>query len=143
VAFYDDERAAIEAHFATQWGSTTKIRYDNINWIEPKTESAWVSITIVNQEAEIIELRNPAIYRFPGVVIVQVFVKEGLGSGLANIHADAAVEAFRHRVLEQGSSGKINFRTPYKRRIGTENGWYQVNVVAPFFRNVLLTKPAI
>lgn len=141
---YKTEGDAIEQYFTTAWGATTKIKYDNVKWEEPKADDSWVSLSLTNDAADVISVNPTALYRFPGVVIVQLFRKEGKGTGPLDALADQVMTLFRHKVLAlPASEGYIHFKVPYKRRVGLANGWFQVNVVAPFSRDEVLVKPAL
>jgi len=138
---YDQERQDIETYFTTSWGTTTKIRWDNVKWTEPVADPSWVALTVITDEAAQISLGDNPLYRFPGMVIVQVFVKEGTGTGVANQLADQVVEAFRLRTLGVTATGFVKFQTPWKRREGIKEGWFQMNVFAPYARDESLPRP--
>jgi len=138
---YEQERDDIETHFLTEWTTTTKIRWDNVKWDNPAEDPSWVALTIITDEADQISLGDNPRYRFPGMVIVQVFVKEGTGTGVVNQLADQVVEAFRLRTLGTAPTGFVKFQTPWKRREGVKNGWFQMNVFAPYQRDECLPRP--
>ena len=139
---FDHERRVIEKRFAAQWGSTTKIRWENQPWSEPKADQTWVALTIVTAgEGAQIDLRDKALHRYGGSVIIQVFQKENTGTGAANILVGRAAAIFRRAEICEDDSGLIRFRTPAKTVVGANNGWYQINVSCPYFRDVHHDRP--
>jgi len=134
---FDDERKVLETRFSTLWPTlgNTKVRYENIPWTEPKTEKTWVAFTIVTAEAEQVSLGDSARSRYGGSVIIQVFQKERTGTGDALRLAGQAADIFRRLEICEDESGLIRFRIPSKVTVGINNGWFQVNVNCPYFRD--------
>jgi len=129
-----DERRAIETLFGTAWGTTTPVQYDNVEFRQPTT--AWARFTILDGQGQQISLGSTAYHRWAGVVVVSIFVPAQTGTATARGYADTAAEALRRVVTSYGSSGTIEFGTPYMERVGgeTETDWFQINVTCPFRR---------
>lgn len=138
---FEDERKVIEKAFASAWGATTKVRFENQAWAEPKDDKTWVALSIVTTDGVQISLQERALHRYGGTVIVQVFQKERTGTSDANKLAGKAAEVFRGRTLCEDDSGLLRFRTPSKLTVGPNNGWYQINVRCPYFRDAHHTRP--
>jgi len=137
---YDEERKLITQHFVTKWeaGSNTKIRRENDSWDAEesvKGENSWVSITIVTGPGDQIELRENALHRYTGSVIIQIFTKMGVGSGLSGRLADEVITIFRRETLKIGNASIRFLRPPTLVKVGDAEGWFQVNVAAPFIRD--------
>lgn len=126
---FDDAQKQVEQLFAAGWGSTTKIAYDNLQFNPDEVnDDSWVRLNVIDGTAEQVGLGAEAnLYRHPGVVIVQVFVKEGQGIRVAKQLADQVAAIFRGT-----TSGGVLYRTPSVERIGPNGGWFQVNVNIPF-----------
>jgi len=139
---FQDERRAIEDRFQTLWAAKTKIRWENIPWEEPKTDPEWVSLSITNGDGEQIELRENALHRFSGTIIVQVFTKEMTGTNRARELANDVATIFRRAEFSKGASGTIVTRTTSIRTIGINSGWFQMNAVTPFIRDAFHTQAA-
>lgn len=124
---FDDERAAIEGRFNTQWGSTTEIAWDNVPFTPPAT--AWVRLSILPGESFNAALGATAV-RHPGVIVVQIFTPEDTGTAQARTLAQSAANVFNNARF----SG-IRCRAAGIFRVGTFDGWYQMNVNIPFERD--------
>lgn len=133
---FDDAQDAIESRFKTSWGSTSKVVYENTEWPDPKKEDEFVALTVVESVGQLIELRQQALTRYSGTIILQVFVTQGKGTGKTSALADAFGEIFRRAEFSKGSSGLIRCRIPDKLPVGTTNGWYQTNVRCAYIRDV-------
>lgn len=144
---FDDERDVIEGHFKSAWGSLTAVKYENQPWDTPNAKN-YVALTLVRGAAadiglaQQVELRQKALHRYGGTVIVQVFQKERTGTGEANKLAGKVAAIFRNQELCKGDSGLLRFRTPSVVPIGANNGWWQLNVSCPYFRDNYHERPS-
>jgi hypothetical protein len=76
-------------------------------------------------------------HRHPGLVVVQLFAPTNKGDAVALGLADELLAVFRHQRVAF-SGGSMLFRTPYASVVGTtDDGWFQVNVTAPFIRDAV------
>lgn len=138
---FEDERRAIEGRFEEKWANQTKVRWENLEWNEPKEDSSWVSLTIVNVDANQIDLRETALHRFDGLIIIQVFVKKDTGTSEMRKRLDTAASIFRRAQFSKGNSGIIKCRSPFYQRVGESGGWNQTNLTVPFIRDALHSLP--
>lgn len=138
---FADEQTAIEERFKTLWGATSPVKWENVNWSEPKAVTAWVALTIVTTEGNQIELRERALHRYGGIVIVQVFQKSNSGTKEARKLAGKVADIFRRASIQYGESGLLRFRTPAIAPQPPNNGWFQLNVNCPYIRDVYHTRP--
>ena len=130
---FEDTRKAIEVRFKTAWGTTTPIRFENapaIDGINP-----FVALTILDGEGEQISLGTPALRRWVGLIVIQIFVKADTGTQQARAYATQAGAVFDRAEFSSGNSGTIRSRIPSVRAIGVRDGWYQLNVSVPFIRD--------
>ena len=146
----DDERRAIESYFETAWAGRTLLRFENTRFETPTGDPPppWVALTIRSGEQRIASLGPNALVRSVGLAIVQIFTAERTGSGVARGYADQASDLFRDpvgstnpRTVSYGASGPITFatedgRVSYAEILGVREGWFQVNVIAPYRRSV-------
>jgi hypothetical protein len=127
---YEAEQVAIESRFESQWAGRTPVAYPNVPFSKPNA-SPWVRLTVMSGSAFLAGI--PRYFRHPGVIDIQVFVPEGVGSKDALLLADQAAAVFR-----VASFNGVVCRTPYVVPAGTNDGWYQVNVSVPFQRDEAL-----
>jgi hypothetical protein len=64
--------------------------------------------------------------------MVQVFSKLGTGDRAARLLADEF-----HAYLSNVTVDSVVFRTPGLRAVGQRDGWWQLNIVVPFFYNFI------
>lgn len=131
------ERQAIEKRLSDNW-TTTPIQFDNVAFSAP-ADNTYVSLTIINGDADQIELGETPVHRHIGVITIQVFVPVENGTNTARSYADSLAAIFRNVQFSAGSSGTILCRSPNIVRVGVSNGLYQLNVAVPYQRDVTYT----
>lgn len=129
---FEDAAAAIEGRLAANW-TTTPIKYEGVPYKEAAVD--YVALFIRDGEGVQISLGSPAVRRWPGLIILQVFVPEMTGTRKAREYADSLGAIFDRVDFSSGNSGLITCRTPSIEVIGVRDGWCQVNVTVPFRRN--------
>lgn len=129
---FADERKAIEARMAAAW-TTTKIRYENVPFASLSTP--YVALYILDGEGLQISLGTPALRRWVGIIMVQVFVPQDSGTQVAKGYADTIGAIFDRAQFSTGGSGTIRCQIPSLKSVGVTNGWQQVNVTIPFIRD--------
>lgn len=124
------EASDIESRFETNWGSTTDISWDNVEY-EPSEDSSWVEFTILDGESNQVSLGDSPLHRNVGVININIYAPLDTGTGSARALADQAATIFRSVQFSN-----ILCRSPSITRIGNvkrESGsWYQYNVTVPF-----------
>jgi len=130
---FSKEREAIETHFGKKWGNTTKVLLDNSR-VKPPADEPFVRLSIIQGTGSQISMGATQLHRTESQVQVQIFVKKGSGRKRLMMLADAAEELFTNLQLDS-----IQFRSAYIVNVGEINEWYQINVVAPFYRNRVVT----
>ncbi len=129
-------RDVIYKQFATDWGSTTAIAYQNINYTPPNDGSPWVRLNVIHITSTQASLGGVGDRRFRrrGVVVVQVFTKDGDATYNNDTYADKARGIFEGKKL----SG-VTFQNVGVETIGSDGfGWYQQNVRAEFWYDAIL-----
>ena len=129
---FADERKAIESRLAAAW-TTTPIRYENVPF--GATSSPYVALFVIDGEGQQISLGTPALRRWVGIIMIQVFVPQDTGTQLAKGYADTIGAIFDRAQFSSGNSGTIRCRVPSIQSIGIQNGWHQINVSIPFIRD--------
>ena len=125
---FEDAQKAIETRFTTQWAAATEVAYDNVVYTPGSTVVEWVRLNVLTGISTVASLGGATnLYRSVGVVVVQVFVKEGEGARKALLLADTVAAIFRG-IQADG----VLYRAPSIDRIGPSDGWYQINVNIPF-----------
>jgi hypothetical protein len=132
VTGFEDARNAIESRMAANW-STTPIRYENVPFKE--TADPYVALFIRDGEGIQASLGQVALRRWPGLIVVQVFVLPDTGTKLAKTYAETIGAIFDRAEFAVPNGGSITCRIPSIAEVGVTNGWYQVNVTIPFIRD--------
>lgn len=133
---FEAERKLVESHFKLSWQGSAPVKYENVEFKEP-TNQTWVALFINPGMGFQASLNPSPTHRIPGVIIVQVFTPKDTGTAQARKLADTAADIFRRLVLTDPAAGKLVCRTPTLRPVGVEQGWYQMNVVIPYYRDVI------
>lgn len=129
---FEDERRAIEARFAANF-STVPIRWENVPFTQIKT--AWVALRILRGEGNQASTNSNPLYRYAGVIQVDINVPENVGVAQLNTLADAVEAIFRGVQFSSVNSGTITCRAPYLTTLGLDAGWYRGAVTAPYQRD--------
>lgn len=136
----------VESRLSSQWGVTTPIKYENIEFVQP-TGSSWISCAVKESDSRKITLGSGAqVRRTIGTIFVEIFTPVGIGSSTARGYADTIKTIFRdYRVSGlhvQGDGdvyvkGEVYF-TNSGTGIPATAQQYQVVVAMPFRYDVLL-----
>lgn len=85
----------VESRLASQWGATTPIRYENVEFTQPSSGS-WISVAVKESDSRKITLGSGAqVERTIGTIFVEIFTPVGGGSGVARGYADTIKTIFR------------------------------------------------
>lgn len=129
---FEDARKAIESRLHTNW-TTTPIKFENVPMKE--TADPYVAVFILEGDGEQISLGTPALRRWTGVIVLQVFVPADTGTKDAKTYADSLAALFDRAQFSTGNSGTIRCRIPSIETVGDKHGWHQINVTVPFIRD--------
>lgn len=128
---YSTARNSITDGFATGWGSTTRIAYDNIEPDPPMpVGTSFVRLSIqMNLSDQITIGSTNQTYRRFGICFVQIFTPEGSGYAGATTLVDTAVALFEGKKM-----GTVVFQDVNVREVGNPRSepFYQVNIAAAF-----------
>lgn len=129
---FDDERQAIEKRLGDNW-ATTPIKYENAPFKE--TQSPYVAVFVRRGEGLQASLGTVPLRRWPGLIIVQIFVKAQTGTQTALAYANTIGAIFERQEFSAGASGLIRCRVASATIVGERHGWFQVNVTVPYHRD--------
>ncbi|MDJ0952477.1 MAG: phage tail terminator-like protein [Acidimicrobiia bacterium] len=126
---FDAERQVIETRFEANW-SATPVRYPNVKF-STKDQTEFVAIQhIPDDKMEKSLGTDPVQYRSYGDIVVQIFVKPNSGAARALQLADLVADVWRSAKF----SG-ITVMAPRVAIVGVIEGWYQVDVISPYYRD--------
>lgn len=133
---YASERATIESHFATAWGTRTPITYDgrtmNLYGDDKRAIYNQVRLTILNGEGRQASIGAPGsnVARYAGVVAIQIFTEGGKGTAASRVYEDHVSDAFRNK-----TAGAIRFGIPYVSGSLEDPPFLVRTVMVPFSRD--------
>jgi len=102
--------------------------YDNDPTIQPSQATAWIRFSVKSGFADLMGLGRGGRVQVWGMATAQVFVPAGIGTGFVLPICDEIALRFRH-VNEKG----VSFLSPTVRTVGRDGGWWQMNVLIPFY----------
>lgn len=120
-----DELNAINQIF-TGFGSGLPVIHPNEQFTGEATE--WIRLTIQPAKGEIRTLGFES-FRYTSLLYVQIFVLPDSGSGRSMELVNEVTNLLRAKTLLG-----LTFKVPKYHDIGTNKGWYQINVVTEFYR---------
>lgn len=130
----------IENTFATAWGSTTPVCYENVAFTPP-VGSSWVKIYLREGDSSKITLGTaPQMRRTLGTVFVDIFTPVGQGSKAVRTYADSIKAVFRDLRVSgiqfDGGGDVMVWGEKYYTNSGTgvpaTSQWFQATVVQAF-----------
>lgn len=120
-----DELNAINQIFSNFAGGV-KVIHPNENY--DGSDQEWIRLTIQPAKGEIRTLGDLA-FRYVSLLYVQIFVLPDSGSGRSMELVNEVTNLLRAKTLLG-----LTFKVPKYQDVGTNKGWYQVNVVTEFYR---------
>lgn len=124
---YADSHAVIENEFVSAW-TETRIAHENEHF-DPMGLDEWVRFVNLTGGGGQASLGNNPLYRYRGIVVVQIFVLPNTGWARADELADLVTPIYRSRRISD-----VQFGVPVATRMGERDGWHQVNVDCPYYR---------
>lgn len=120
------EKKTIEQYLQNNY-TQTLVKFENDEMNEDVDE--WIRISIQNSNSNQASLGDDAIFRYVGILFIQIFTKSDIGSGRALEIADSLTTLFRAKRIND-----IVFKVPSIQKVGLYQGWYQINVSTKFLR---------
>lgn len=129
---YVAEQIDIEAAFHSVWDTldpAIAVAHENESF-DPTNLTEFVRLSIRNADGRQMTIGGGSSkYRYRGVLMIQIFVLEGIGAGRANQIVDIISPIFRSNIISN-----IHFDVPAVTRMGNVRGWYQINLDTGFYR---------
>jgi hypothetical protein len=140
---YAAEYSELAGAFSTGWKTTvvapavaevlTPIAWPNVAFTPP-VASSWVRFNILPSGSNLMTVGAPGnnLTRYSGIVVVQIFTPLNTDDSALLAYADKVLAIFRNY-----HTTTIRFGSIYsvKTSNSEEDGWNQINVMAPFIRN--------
>lgn len=134
---FDAERQSIEDRFGSNW-SATAVRYENVKF-STKEHDEFVSLVYIPDDKKEKSLgTDPVQFRSYGEIVVQIFVKPNSGAARALQLADLVADIWRAAKFDG-----ITVMAPRVVKVGVNDGWYQVNVISPYYRDTYELRSAV
>jgi hypothetical protein len=137
---YEIEAKLIETRFNEQWGSTTPIKWDNVDY-QPSAETTYVDFQIHNNSSNVVGISgNNNMHRVRGLIAINIYVALNAGTRSGRELADQAAAIFREVEISNSDSSEAESMTiscdaANITRLGKIEDWFVYNVTVPFYRN--------
>ena len=131
---YTAQRNAIQTRFKTQFEAVypaIPIVFDNLK--NDKPVDSFVAVNILNGDSALRGLGATRLFRYAGVVSIDIFVPLKTGIKVAYQYADTVDGTFRG----QQFSGLL-FRASSRHDLGMDDNYWRVNISIPFQRDELV-----
>lgn len=126
---FEAERQALEERFETNW-TETDVKWPNVKF-SSKGKDEFVAFNNVPDMGKEKSLgTDPVLNRYYGHVVIQIFVTPNSGAARALQLADLVSDIWRNVKF-----GEFTVQTPSLAIVGVNDGWYQVDVVSPYYRD--------
>lgn len=132
-----DERESIGELFDLQWAERTPVEWPNTKF-DPVEGGKYIRFHVVRGNADRLEIGSDRKTRRQyGRVLIQVLVPRGTGDREALTLCDEVETIFRTNGQVTTSEGRLLFREPVSRPIGSEGAFHQHNVTIPYLYDSL------
>lgn len=128
---FNQTRNIIQNKFETEFAvlyPNFKIVFDNIK--SEKSKDGFIQFSILNGTSALKGLGKKRLFRYPGVISIDIFYPLKKGTKLVDEIADNIETIFRAKTF----SG-ITCRSVIRNDIGKEDNFWRVNLSYPFYRN--------
>jgi hypothetical protein len=130
---YSELEQTIRLRVHDKIGKKYKVFFDNELVEKPEHPvEVWLRAAVRIGLNDLVGLGAKRLFRFSGVLFVQVFTRIGLGTRDPNTIVDEVIRAFR-AVTENG----ITYRTPTPNHVGRMETEFQTNILCPFYSDDL------
>lgn len=130
---YDAQRIAIQTRFKTAWQAaypSIPFIFSNVQLSKPA--GAYVRLDILNGDSALKGMGQSRLYRYAGIISIDIYVPEKEGIGNADRYADTIAPIFQG----QNFSGTV-CRAVNRNDLGLADGYYRVNLSISFYRDKL------
>jgi hypothetical protein len=128
---YNQARNTIQDKFKTEFAvlyPNFSVVFDNLK--SDKNTDGFIQFSILNGASTLKGLGKKRLFRYPGVISIDIFHPLKKGTKLVDEMADNIEDIFRAKTF----SG-ITCRSVIRNDIGKEENFWRVNLSYPFYRN--------
>jgi len=122
---YTSETQDIETYLNDNW-TATPIEFGNVPYEQNGKD--WIRLQIFPLVAEQQGLNS--CWRYEGTVFLTIFSSVDDSVKASNSYADTLTSLLRSKTI----NNNITFKTPLKRVLGQQEGWFQQTVEVDYFR---------
>lgn len=130
------ERTLIENYFDTEWLSGSyyhvPVAYPNVDFEPPHNKDSYVRLQFLATPSNQITLggaANSSLIRFQGILQIDIYVEEGIGSKEARAIMDECSRILTRTQISSVTAGVVTFRTPEVVHLGLD-GEYDRYVIS-------------
>ncbi len=131
---YNNQRNAIQTKFQVDFSAAypgVPIIFDNIK--DATQAASFVILNILNGASMLRGLGATRLFRYAGVVSVDIFIPLKTGVKIADQYADTVDGIFRGQQF-----GGLLFRASSRNDLGMDDTYWRVNISIPFQRDELV-----
>jgi len=107
------------------------VQYDNAPF-NPPADDTWIRLRITHSQSNIVGIGKLNRYRNPGILIAQIFAPLNSGDGTIRSLAKEIGNDFRATTIDG-----VLFRAPSVEVVGENNGWWHVDLMIPFYADLV------
>jgi hypothetical protein len=124
---FEAKQTALEEYLKLNFAGVELV-YENMKSPAPELFDEWARIVVMFGDSKRMQIGGRG-YRHPGLLIVQVFIREGIGINRGVELADTV----RGLLMDQVIAG-VNLQVPSVIKVPVADaGWHQLQVVTPFY----------
>jgi hypothetical protein len=133
----EQERQVLESRFAGRW-TATPIKWANVHF-DTSAVTEFVTLTLIPYDSEQAQIGNfQDLYRYYSIISTQIFTLPNIGSKRAYDLADLASDIWRTNGIEY-----LVIESPELVEMGVVEGWFQLNLLNPYYRNQYQTASVV
>jgi len=126
---FETQERAFETRFNSNW-SHTPIKWPNIAFAS-KDKTEYVVFSNITDDVKEASIGGPnVLYRYTGIIAIQIFVVSNSGATRALQLAELVADIWRSAQF----SG-ITMKATRMVTVGVQEGWYQLDVLSPYYVN--------
>lgn len=125
---FEDKQTAIETYLKANFTQVPIVVFENDPSPAATLYDEWARATVQFGDAKRMQIGGGA-YRYFGILMIQIFLKEGIGVNRGVELADVLDGFFKDHVLDG-----VFFQVPYVTKMPfADSGWFQLQTTIPFY----------
>lgn len=131
---YREELNALCQAFHARWGDETPVAWENVSY-SPQSGVPWVRFSMRPAKSSQVTIGNPGnnVFRYPGIVDVQIFTPKHGGMTEAARLADKVIGIFHDLILDGFVFSEGYLTVP----ASSDDAWHQANVTVEYRRSTV------